>query len=81
MDCTTCRFHHTTKQPKVVSEVYDSLVEFADTDATVYHCGAAEGPHAGQSVGLTPTHCAAYLVGTKGAPIDGAYARWLARQR
>lgn len=81
-DCSTCRFHHTTKQPKVVSEVYDTLVEFADEDAIVYHCGAPEGPHAGAAIGLVPTHCAAFSAGTRGVTpeTDAAYTRWLARR-
>ncbi len=63
--CDSCRHHSKRTQPKVVSESYDTLVEFADEDETVYSCRAAKGPYAGREVGATPVNCENYEPGIR----------------
>jgi len=56
--CHQCRHHSKAQKPSVVTHaletIMDTLVEFADEDAIVYHCRAAKGPHAGKEVGPVP---------------------------
>ena len=82
-NCSTCKYHSATKRPKVISGVYDTLVEFADDDETVFHCKHPDGPHAGKEVGTVPVHCDAFAAGTTGvdSALDAAMKRWQDRRR
>lgn len=74
--CANCRRHRSEKQPKVVGEAFDTLVEFEDEDETVYHCTVNN-----KRVGTLPILCEHYeepRVIT--SQLDAWEARFMARQ-
>ena len=75
--CANCALHRAEKRPKVVSEVFDTVVEFEDEDATVYHCTVTH-----KEIGFEPIYCDSYRPpkDVKNA-LDEWEARFLARQK
>lgn len=74
--CANCRRHRAEKQPKVIGEAFDTLVEFADEDETVYHCTVTN-----KRVGTLPIFCEHYeeppVIASQ---LDDWEARFMARQ-
>lgn len=74
--CANCRLHRAEKRPKVLGEAFDTLVEFADEDETVYHCMKS-----GRVIGTEPIFCDSYEEPREiKAKLDEWEARFLARQ-
>lgn len=53
--CANCRLHRAERRPKVVGEMFDTVVEFADEDETVYHCTVTN-----RLIGTEPIVCDRY---------------------
>lgn len=74
--CANCRLHRAEKQPKVISEAFDTLVEFEDEDETVYHCTLTN-----KRIGTSPILCDSYEEPRAlTSQLDEWEARFLARQ-
>lgn len=74
--CANCRLHRAERRPKVVGEMFDTVVEFADEDETVYHCTVTN-----RLIGTTPIVCDRYEEPQSvKKQLDEWEARWQARQ-
>ena len=75
--CANCRRHRVEKQPKVLGEAFDTLVEFSDEYESVYHCTLT-----GKRIGLEPIWCDDYEAPPAKATeqLDDLEKRFLARQ-
>lgn len=76
-NCSNCSLHRVEKRPKVVSELFDTVVEFEDEDATVYHCTVSK-----KEIGFEPIYCDSYKPPKDvKQELDSWEARFLARQK
>ena len=75
--CANCRLHRAEKQPKVVGEAFDTIVEFAEEDETVYHCTVT-----GKRIGTEPVLCDSYAAPVQiKAELDAWEKKFLERQQ
>lgn len=54
-NCANCRHHSKQDRPKVIGEVFDTIVEFEDKDQTVFVC--VRDMRRPTDIGPEPIHC------------------------
>lgn len=81
--CQNCQNHRMEYRPKVVEEMFDSVIAFEDEDVSVYYC-----TYFGKEIGEQPlTDCSSHvLVDTSQrdaslSKADSWIAKWEERQR
>lgn len=81
--CRNCQNHRMEQRPKVVEEMFDSVVAFEDEDVSVYYC-----TYFGKEIGQEPlTSCESHVLMDTSqrdaslAKADDWIAKWEERQR